>query len=97
MTKLPGVRLRFERPFFKEFTLQREAAVPARCRSFAAGYHAGLPLGRWYPGLSELRQRGRDGEADAAEIDGLAAADQTHVQLTKYRTCASRARDGDSV
>ena len=66
LTKVPGVRLRFARPFFKEFTLQVPAAVPGSLETLLAeGYHAGLHLGRWLPGLDDCISRGRDGEADA--------------------------------
>src|SRR5882672_6774335 len=53
LTKLPGVRLRFERPFFKEFTLTVPGKVPQVLSQLVqAGYHAGLHLGRWYPPLA---------------------------------------------
>ena len=54
LCKVPGVSLRFRTPFVKEFTLRMNADVPkllAKLRD--AGYHAGLPLGRWYPNLAD--------------------------------------------
>jgi glycine dehydrogenase subunit 1 len=75
LTKVPGVRLKFARPFFKEFTLSVPGDVPALLRRLRdRGYLAGLPLGRWYPDLADgltvavTEKRTRD------EIDGLAAA-----------------------
>jgi glycine dehydrogenase subunit 1 len=69
LTQLPGVSLRFERPFFKEFTVQVPGDVPSfLAKLLDAGYHAGLPT---LPGcvtvaVTEKRTR--------AEIDGLASA-----------------------
>src|ERR1700724_3600523 len=52
LAKVPGVRLRFDRPFFKEFTLKLPGKVPQfLSQLLQAGYHAGLHLGRWYPAL----------------------------------------------
>ena len=67
--------LKFQRPFVKEFTLQlpRPAAtvLPALLK---AGYHAGLPTGRWYPGLENCLTVAVTEKRTKAEIDGLAAA-----------------------
>lgn len=75
LAAVAGLALRFDRPFFHEFTLQTEGDVPALlARLVPRGYLAGLPLGRWYPGLADCftvavtEKRSRD------EIDGLAAA-----------------------
>src|SRR5437588_3182040 len=52
LSNLPDVNLRFQRPFFKEFTVTVPGNVPALLERLGqAGYHAGLELGRWYPGL----------------------------------------------
>jgi glycine dehydrogenase subunit 1 len=75
LASVPGVTLRFDRPFFKEFALELPEPVPdvlARLRS--AGYHAGLPLGRWYPELSRCIGVAVTERRTRAEIDGLAAA-----------------------
>jgi glycine dehydrogenase subunit 1 len=75
LCKVPGVSLRFSGPFVKEFTLRlpREAgAVLARLRS--AGYLAGLPLGRWYPGMADCISLAVTEKRTKDEIDGLAAA-----------------------
>src|SRR5207237_2563211 len=49
LTHIPGVRLRFDRPFFKEFTLQTEGQeVPTLLAALLSkGYHDGLSLGQW--------------------------------------------------
>src|SRR5439155_14387835 len=43
LAKMAGAGLRFERPFFKEFTIGLPGDVPARlAKALQAGYHAGL-------------------------------------------------------
>ncbi len=75
LTKVPGVSLRFTRPFVKEFTLRlpREPQVVlARLRT--AGFHAGLPLGRWYKELADCITVAVTEQRTKTEIDSLAAA-----------------------
>ena len=65
--------MKFNRPFFKEFTLSVPGDVPAMLKELRTqGYHAGLPTGRWYPdhsvGLAVAVTEKRTKE----EIDGLA-------------------------
>ena len=75
LTQIDGIRLRFERPFFKEFTLAVPGDAPALlARLLAAGYHAGLHLGRWYPDLGDTISVAVTEKRTRAEIDGLAAA-----------------------
>jgi glycine dehydrogenase subunit 1 len=70
-----GAHLRFARPFFKEFTLRATGDVPELlARGLAAGYHAGLHLGRWYPDLANCFSVAVTEKRTRAEIDGLAAA-----------------------
>jgi glycine dehydrogenase subunit 1 len=72
--ELAGVRLRFERPFFKEFTLAVDSPVsPILARLLEAGYHAGLPLGRWYPQLGNCMSIAVTEKRTQEEINGLAA------------------------
>jgi glycine dehydrogenase subunit 1 len=47
------------------------ALLPALLK---AGYHAGLPLGRWYPWLADIISVAVTEKRTRAEIDGLAAA-----------------------
>ena len=83
LTQRAGMRLRFNRPFFKEFTVTLPGQHPETVlsRLLQAGFHAGLDLGRWYPDLrgaislavTEKRTKAeinRLVEAYAAEIKG---------------------------
>ena len=75
LCKVPGVSLRFKVPFVKEFALKvpgDASALLAKLR--AAGYHAGLPLGRWYPALADCITVAVTEKRTKAEIDGLVAA-----------------------
>jgi glycine dehydrogenase subunit 1 len=73
--KVPGVSLRFKAPFAKEFTLRVNGNVPSLLADLrAAGYHAGLPLGRWYPALADCLTVAVTERRTRAEIDGLVAA-----------------------
>jgi glycine dehydrogenase subunit 1 len=75
LCKVPGVSLRFKTPFAREFALKVPGdakALLAKLR--AAGYHAGLPLGRWYPSLANCITVAVTEKRTKAEIDGLAAA-----------------------
>jgi glycine dehydrogenase subunit 1 len=75
LTAIDGVTLRFNRPFFKELTLRLSADVPATLANLLSkGYHAGLHLGRWYPGLNDCLSLAVTEKRTRAEIDGLAAA-----------------------
>jgi glycine dehydrogenase subunit 1 len=75
LTQLPGTRLRFNRPFFKEFTLQVEEPVSALLAGLLdKGYHAGLHLGRWYPELEKCLSVAVTEKRTRAEIDGLVSA-----------------------
>jgi glycine dehydrogenase subunit 1 len=75
LCKVPGVSLRFKTPFAREFALQVPGdakALLAKLR--AAGYHAGLPLGRWYEQFANTITVAVTEQRTKAEIDGLAAA-----------------------
>jgi glycine dehydrogenase subunit 1 len=75
LAKVAGVELRFDRPFFKEFTVRAGGDVPGLlARLLAAGYHAGLHLGRWYPALGDCMSVAVTEKRTRAEINGLAAA-----------------------
>ncbi len=72
LSTLPGVKLKYHRPFFKEFTLQLPGNVPALLRqALAAGYHAGLSLGQWYPDRTDCLTLAVTEKRTKAEIDGL--------------------------
>ena len=76
LKSVPGVSLRFgARPFFKEFVVQVPGPVePLLERLLAAGYHAGLPLGRWYPTLANCLSIAVTEKRTRQEMDGLVAA-----------------------
>jgi glycine dehydrogenase subunit 1 len=75
LVRISGIHLRFDRPFFKEFTIQVRDLVPALLsRLENAGYHAGLHLGRWYPEFADCISVAVTEKRTRAEIDGLAAA-----------------------
>jgi glycine dehydrogenase subunit 1 len=79
LAKVSGVRMRFNRPFFKEFTLQVEDAVPGLLAQLLdKGYHAGLHLGRWYPALEACLSVAVTEKRTRAEIDGLVSALSAH-------------------
>lgn len=80
LTKVPGVSLRFQTPFVKEFTLK----VPGDTKTLlaklrAAGYHAGLPLGRWYSQFADCITVAVTEQRTKKEIDGLTAALKANV------------------
>jgi glycine dehydrogenase subunit 1 len=73
LARILGIRLRFDRPFFKEFTVQVPCPVPTLLASArAAGYDAGLHLGRWYAALNDCLSVAVTEKRTRAEIDGLA-------------------------
>jgi glycine dehydrogenase subunit 1 len=75
LCKIPGISLRFRSPFAKEFTLKLPADVKALLAKLRdAGYHAGLPPGRWYPGFGDCLSVAVTEKRTKAEIDGLAKA-----------------------
>jgi glycine dehydrogenase subunit 1 len=94
LTQIPGVRLRFDRPFFKEFTLQTEGQdVPTLLAGLLSkGYHAGLALGQWYPGLADCLSVAVTEKRTRVEMDGLAAA--LAAQLGSHTHDGSRSVNG---
>jgi len=75
LAKVSGVKMKFATPFFKEFTLGVSGDVPAVLKALRSkGYHAGLPTGRWYPGMSDGLTVAVTEKRTKKEIDGLAAA-----------------------
>jgi glycine dehydrogenase subunit 1 len=75
LTEVPGVSLRFKRPFFKEFTVRVDGDADhllERLRD--AGYHAGLPLGEWHGELADCITIVVTEKRTRAEMDGLVEA-----------------------
>ena len=74
-TGVANLRLRFNRPFFKEFTLAGiKDATGLLSRLLGAGYHGGLHLGRWYPSLPDCVSVAVTENRTRSEIDGLVSA-----------------------
>jgi glycine dehydrogenase subunit 1 len=81
LTKIPGVKLAFDRPFFKEFTIRVPGDVKALLAGLAKdGYLSGLPLGQFYPALGDCISVAVTEKRTKAEIDGLAASLTKRIQ-----------------
>jgi glycine dehydrogenase subunit 1 len=75
LAKVPGLKLAFDGPFFKEFVVRTTAdAVKLLAEVGRLGYHGGIALGRWYPELSDAILIAVTEKRTRAEIDGLAEA-----------------------
>jgi glycine dehydrogenase subunit 1 len=75
LARVAGTRLRFDRPFFKEFTVALPGDVHGRlARLVEVGYHGGIHLGAWYPKLVDCITVAVTEKRTRDEIDGLAAA-----------------------
>ncbi|MFO0815406.1 MAG: aminomethyl-transferring glycine dehydrogenase subunit GcvPA [Gemmatales bacterium] len=76
LAKVPGIKLKHSgKPFFKEFTIELPtAAEPVLAKLLQRGYHAGLPLSRWYPSMPNCVTVAVTEKRTKAEIDGLVAA-----------------------
>jgi glycine dehydrogenase subunit 1 len=77
LCKLPGVSMRYKRPFFKEFTINLPGNVTGVLSELLqSGIHGGLQLGRWYAGLSDCLTVAVTEKRTKAEIDMLVEAVQ---------------------
>ena len=75
LTQIPGVKLAFDRPFFKEFAIRVNGDVPKLLSGLTAdGYLAGLSLARDYPKLADGIVVAVTEKRTKSEIDGLATA-----------------------
>jgi glycine dehydrogenase subunit 1 len=75
LKKVTGMPLRFDRPFFKEFTVRARTPVPALlARLRGEGFHAGLPFGGGNPDLADCITVAVTEKRTRDEIDRLAAA-----------------------
>lgn len=85
LSQITGASLKFDRPFFKEFTLALPGSVPSMLGELLqAGYHAGLHLGRWYPTLDDCLTVAVTEKRTRAEIDGLTAALAAQCRSAQY-------------
>jgi glycine dehydrogenase subunit 1 len=75
LTAIPGVKLAFDRPFVKEFTIRVPGDVNALLKGLRDdGYHAGLATSRWYPAMKDGLIVAVTERRTKTEIDGLVAA-----------------------
>jgi glycine dehydrogenase subunit 1 len=81
LAELPGVALRFRQPFFKEFTVKVPGdGANLLKRMLNASYHAGLPIGRWYPQLRDCISIAVTEKRTHAELDGFVEAFRKEVK-----------------
>jgi glycine dehydrogenase subunit 1 len=85
LTRVPGVRLAFDRPFFKEFTLRVPGDVNRTIAEMTRdGYLGGLWLGRYFEDFSDSVLVAVTEKRTKSEIDGL--ADALAKRVTDYAT-----------
>jgi glycine dehydrogenase subunit 1 len=91
LSRIEGVRLKFNKPFFKEFTIEvGKQSSALLVRLLEAGYHAGLPLGKWYSQFGDCISLAVTEKRTRAEIDGLAASYAAALEI--MRSSASQPR-----
>jgi glycine dehydrogenase subunit 1 len=74
LTKISKLQLRFNRPFFKEFTVRLPKEVNEILKKARQeNYHAGLALGQWYPSLKDSMTVAVTEKRTKEEIEGLAS------------------------
>ncbi len=75
LATIPGVTLKFARPFFKEFAVRLPGDISATLKHLQrAGYFAGLHAGRWYPDLGDTLTVAVTEKRTKAEMDGVVKA-----------------------
>ena len=75
LAELPGCRIRFDGPRFKEIVLETPVEADSLTGALAKrGYLAGPALGRWYPDLSKCLLIAVTERRTADDINGLAEA-----------------------
>jgi len=75
LAAVPGVSLAFPGQYFKEFVVRVKKPVKAVLAEVGRlGYHGGIDLGRWYPGLDGCILIAVTEKRTKQEIDGLAKA-----------------------
>ncbi len=75
LNEIAGVTTKFNRPFFKEFTVSLPVEVPKLLNELRDHrLHAGLSLGRWYPQFQECLTVAVTEKRTRREIDALATA-----------------------
>jgi glycine dehydrogenase subunit 1 len=91
LARIDGVRLKFDKPFFKEFTIDvgKETSALLR-RLLESGYHAGLALEAWYPQFADCITLAVTEKRTRAEIDGLAASYNAEMQFLSNNASPKR-------
>jgi glycine dehydrogenase subunit 1 len=75
LVQAAGLRPRFNRPYFKEFTIKLPTDAPGvLSRLLEVGFHGGLHLGRWFPNLMDCITLAVTEKRTRAEIDSLVKA-----------------------
>ncbi len=75
LTEVAGVRVRFPGTFFKEFVVELPGPAERYLdRLVEAGFHGGVPLGRWYPDLTNCLLVAVTEKRSRGEIDAFADA-----------------------
>jgi glycine dehydrogenase subunit 1 len=75
LASVPGLSLEFPGPFFKEFVVRSDRdAAELLAEIGRLGYHGGVDLGRFYPGLANCILIAVTEKRTKTEIDGLARA-----------------------
>jgi glycine dehydrogenase subunit 1 len=81
LSSVPGLSLEFPGPFFKEFVVRSDqSAAKLLAEVGRLGYHGGIDLGRFYPGLAGCILLAVTEKRTRAEIDGLADAYATALE-----------------
>jgi glycine dehydrogenase subunit 1 len=75
LSQIPGVKRKHSAPFFKEFTIETSIKPEKICQGLLkAGILGGLPLGRFYPDLSDSMLIAVTEKRTKEEIDSLCRA-----------------------
>jgi glycine dehydrogenase subunit 1 len=91
LARIDGVRLKFDKPFFKEFTIDVGKETSALLhRLLESGYHAGLALGAWHPQFADCITLAVTEKRTRAEIDGLAASYNAEKQFLSNNVSPKR-------
>ncbi len=83
LSAIPGAQMRFDRPFFKEFTVKLPTDVPALLKQVQEdGYFAGLATGRWYDQYADCLTVAVTEKRTKAEIDGLTGLIRSRLSVS---------------
>ena len=75
LTSIPNVKATFTSPFFNEFAVTLPCCAGKICEKLLSkGYAAGIPLGKFFPGMDNVLLVACTEKRTAAEIDGLCEA-----------------------